>query len=121
MIRQTLLSLCVAAIAATTFCVAAQTTDTGGLLRDMQGKTLYTFDKDVGGVSACYDGCAAVWPPYLAPQGAKASDKLTLHARKDGKVQWGVSGKPLYYYAADTAAGDAKGDGVGGAWHVVRK
>lgn len=121
MIRQTLLSLCVAALGATALPTLAQTTDSGGMLRDPQGKTLYIFDKDGGGVSACYDGCAAVWPPYLAPQGAKATDKLTLHPRKDGRMQWGAGGKPLYYYTPDTAAGDAKGDGVGGVWHVIKK
>ena len=121
MIRQTLLSLCVAALGATASPAISQTVDSGGMLRDPQGKTLYIFDKDSGGVSACYDGCAANWPPYLAPQGAKATDKLTLHPRKDGRMQWGVGGKPLYYYTPDTAAGDAKGDGVGGVWHVIKK
>jgi predicted lipoprotein with Yx(FWY)xxD motif len=67
MIRQTLLRLSLVALGATALPASAQTTDAGGLLRDAQGKTLYTFDKDAGGVSACYDGCAAVWPPYLAP------------------------------------------------------
>jgi hypothetical protein len=28
--------------------------------------------------------------------------------------------KPLYFYAADVHAGDAKGDGQGGVWHVIR-
>ena len=26
---------------------------------------------------------------------------------------------PLYYYIEDKAAGDRKGDGKGGVWHVV--
>jgi len=121
MIRQTLLSLSLAALGASAFPALAQTTDSSGVLHDMSGKTLYIFDKDSGGVSACNDGCAAVWPPYLAPTGAKATDRLTLHPRKDGKLQWGVGGKPLYYYAPDTAPNDAKGDGVGGVWHVIKK
>lgn len=121
MTRPILLSLALAALVATTAPTFAQTTEKGGLLRDPQGKTLYIFDKDSGGVSACYDACAANWPPYLAPQGAKATDTLTLHARKDGKMQWGLGGKPLYYFTPDSAAGDAKGDGVGGVWHVIKK
>ena len=56
----------------------AQTTDAGGLLRDKTGKTLYTFDKDSGGESHCFDGCAAAWPPFMAADGAQAKDKLTL-------------------------------------------
>ena len=31
-----------------------------------------------------------------------------------------MNGKPLYFYAADVQAGDAKGDGQGGVWHAVR-
>ncbi len=27
------------------------------------GMTLYTFDKDMGTDSACYDQCATYWPP----------------------------------------------------------
>src|SRR5688500_10483008 len=57
MIRQTLLSLCVAALGAAALPTSAQTTESGGMLRDAQGKTLYIFDKDTAGVSACYDGC----------------------------------------------------------------
>jgi predicted lipoprotein with Yx(FWY)xxD motif len=29
------------------------------------------------------------------------------------------NGMPLYYYAADSAAGDTKGQGVGGVWFVA--
>lgn len=99
---------------------SAQTVDQGGLLRDKNGMTLYTFDKDSAGNSACYDGCAAVWPPFMAKPGAQAKGDLTLHARKDGQMQWGVNGKPLYFYAADTKAGDATGDNSGNVWHVIK-
>lgn len=30
----------------------AQTTDSGGMLRDKAGKTIYTFDKDAAGAAA---------------------------------------------------------------------
>ncbi|HZE90150.1 MAG TPA: hypothetical protein VE029_00355 [Rhizobacter sp.] len=99
---------------------AAQTTNQNGLLRDKEGKTLYVFDKDAGGNSNCYDGCTAMWPPFLAKPGAQAKGDLTLHARKDGQQQWGLNGKPLYYFAADANVGDATGDGKGGVWHVVK-
>ena len=55
-------------------------------------RTEYTFDGDPTTVDA------ATWP--LAP------DKTP-------------EGKPLYYYAGDTAPGDARGDGQGGGiWHI---
>ncbi len=98
----------------------AQTTESGGLLRDAAGKTLYTFDKDVAGESRCFDGCAAAWPPFTAAESAKASARLTLVTRKGGDRQWALDGKPLYYFAGDAKPGDATGDGSGGIWHVVR-
>lgn len=99
----------------------AQTTDQEGLIRDKQGKTLYTFDKDkASGASVCYDDCAVKWPAFIAKPEAKASGNLTLHERKDGTRQWGWQGQPLYYFAADAKPGDALGDGAGGVWHTVK-
>lgn len=37
--------------------------DAAGILQAKNGMTLYVFDKDNGGVSSCYDACAAKWPP----------------------------------------------------------
>ena len=98
----------------------AQTTDSGGLLRDKAGKTLYTFDKDAASESRCFDGCATAWPPFMAAEGAQAKDKLTLVARQGGGMQWAWGGKPLYYFAGDAKPGDVGGDGSGGVWHVVK-
>jgi predicted lipoprotein with Yx(FWY)xxD motif len=100
--------------------VSAQTTESGGLLRDAAGKTLYTFDKDSAGESRCFDGCAAAWPPFMSGESAKASGRLSLLARKGGGRQWAIDGKPLYYFAGDAKPGDMTGDGSGGVWHVVR-
>jgi predicted lipoprotein with Yx(FWY)xxD motif len=100
--------------------VFAQTTDSGGVLRDKAGKTLYTFDKDAANESRCFDGCAVAWPPFMAAVGAQAKDKLTLIARKGGGMQWALDGKPLYYFAGDAKPGDVSGDGSGGVWHVIK-
>ena len=40
-----------------------------GVLAAQNGMTLYTFDKDSDGKSACYDACAKNWPPYIAAAG----------------------------------------------------
>jgi predicted lipoprotein with Yx(FWY)xxD motif len=92
------------------------------------GRTLYTFDKDTGTTSACTGNCAATWPPLVLPGGTTTPvagtglSNLTAVARPDDatKMQVTWNGKPLYTYAADTAAGDTKGDGVGGIWHVAK-
>lgn len=91
-----------------------------GLLTDARGHVLYTFDKDSEGKSACYDQCAALWPPYVAAADARASGDYSLVARTDGSRQWAVRGKPLYFYAGDSAPGHTNGDGVKQVWHVVR-
>lgn len=83
------------------------------------GMTLYTFDKDKDGASACYDQCATNWPPYIAESGAKAQEGWTTVARKDGKMQWVYDGHPLYFFKGDSKKGDKTGDGMGGVWHVA--
>ncbi len=92
----------------------------GPVLTDAKGMTLYTFDKDKGGASACYDKCAANWPPLLAGAGAAKDDDFDLIKRSDGSMQWTYYGKPLYLWVNDAAAGDVTGDGVGGIWHVAK-
>lgn len=87
---------------------------------EMTDMTLYTFDKDQGGQSACYDDCATAWPPYIAAEGEALGDGWTQVSRSDGSMQWAYDGKPVYFYVEDTAPGEAKGDGKGGVWHVLK-
>lgn len=89
------------------------------VLSDSNGMTLYTFDKDAGGVSACYGLCAVVWPPAIAPAGAAARKGYSLVPRSDGSMQWAYGGKPLYLYQNDRKPGDTTGDGVQQVWHVA--
>lgn len=91
------------------------------VLTDKQGMTLYTFDKDQDGMSACYEGCAAKWPPYLASADAKVSSPWGVVKRKDGSLQWTYNNQPLYTWIGDKKQGDATGDGVGGVWHTAKK
>jgi predicted lipoprotein with Yx(FWY)xxD motif len=87
------------------------------LMTNKDGMTVYTFDKDTAGKSACMDACLAKWPA-VAPGAMKGSvDTIT---RDDGSKQAAVKGKALYLFAGDKKAGDATGDGMGGVWHVVK-
>lgn len=92
-----------------------------GMLADANGMTLYTFDKDQGGVSACYDDCAANWPPYLGKEGDKMEEGWTLIKRTDGTMQWAYDGKPTYFFKSDVKKGDMAGDGVGDVWHIIKE
>lgn len=101
-------------------------TSLGSVLVDGDGKTLYIFTPDAAsaGKSVCNGDCAAAWPPLLgdaAPTlgtGLTASDFTTI-TRDDGASQIAFFGMPLYYFAADAAAGDVKGQGLNDKWYVI--
>jgi predicted lipoprotein with Yx(FWY)xxD motif len=96
----------------------------GKVLVDAKGMSLYLFTKDAGGTSACTAACATNWPPAVvtgtptAGTGVDAS-KLSTITRDDGTKQLAYNGHPLYTFAADSAAGQASGQGVSGVWFLV--
>jgi predicted lipoprotein with Yx(FWY)xxD motif len=91
-----------------------------GVLVGPNGMTLYTFDKDAAGKSACNGPCAQNWPPLTAQAGAASSGEWSVVTRDDGSKQWAYKGKPVYYWAKDAKAGDRTGDGVNQVWHLAR-
>ena len=99
----------------------------GKALVDSEGFTLYYFEKDKGGKSACYGACAQIWPPLTTEGGAKASDgamaaELGTTKRKDGTIQVTYAGWPLYTYTVDAKPGEAKGTDVksfGATWYPL--
>ncbi|MFL3895859.1 hypothetical protein, partial [Pseudomonas aeruginosa] len=90
------LALALPAFAALAQETVAPATEKDGVLVDGKGMTLYTYDKDSEGQSACSGQCAKNWPPLAAAQGAQASGDWSLVAREDGTQQWAYYGKPLY-------------------------
>jgi predicted lipoprotein with Yx(FWY)xxD motif len=92
-----------------------------GTLTNAAGMTLYTFDKDSAGRSACNGGCAANWPPLTAGSDAKAMAEWSTVTREDGSKQWAYNGKPLYTWKKDEKPGDKTGDGfLNNTWHVAK-
>ena len=108
------------AVAGTAFAQGAPAKKTGGMMTNNAGMTLYTFDKDAGGKSACNGPCAGNWPPLMAGADAKASGDWSVVTRDDGSKQWAYKGKPLYTWSKDQKPGDMTGDGFNGIWHVVK-
>lgn len=107
--------------------VALGKTRLGTVLVDARGRTLYLFERDKRGRSACYAGCAAYWPPYVgsgpprAGRGVRAS-LLGVSKRSDGKRQVTYAGHPLYTFVGDTTRGETTGQGLtdfGAAWYAV--
>ena len=105
---------------------ALKTTKIGGatVLTNAKGFTLYWFAPDTPTMSKCNGSCAAYWPPVKGPAtaGAGVTGKLGTITRSDGSMQATYNGHPLYTYVADSAPGQAKGNGLnlnGGVWHEV--
>jgi predicted lipoprotein with Yx(FWY)xxD motif len=101
---------------------AGPATAVDGVLTGSNGMTLYTFDRDAAGSgkSVCNGPCATNWPPLMAMDGASASGDYSVITRDDGKKQWALKGKPLYYWVKDMKAGDKTGDNFNNVWHVAK-
>ena len=101
-------------------------TGAGTVLASSRGLTLYYYssDKPHSGTSACTGVCATAWPPLAAPvkapAGARLPGRLGVITRPNGVKQVTLNGYPLYLYTGDKAPGQAKGNGVGGSWHVIK-
>ncbi len=94
-------------------------TKKGPMLVDLNGMTLYYFERDTSGNKSNCDGkCAQVWIPLAAPATATASGDFTVITRTDGSKMWAYRYRPLYTSQADKTAGDINGDDP--AWHIAR-
>ena len=93
----------------------------GGAGSDNAGFTLYTFDNDLGSATSnCNDACADTWMPLLVTDAnASGTPGLSSVERNDGSMQATFQGRPLYFFANDSAAGENSGDGVNDVWSNV--
>lgn len=102
--------------------VAVAESSLGQILVDADGMTLYVFDVDPVGDSACTDSCVSAWPPLVAEAvaGEGVTGTLDTFARSDGGGdQVTINGRALYTWAQDSAPGDVTGQGVNDVWWVV--
>jgi len=85
----------------------------------VSGKTLYTLNK-----SDCTRQCLKYWPELVLPKGVtKATAGTGVSAAKlgairaaGGALQVTYSGRALYHFLEDTAAGQVRGNGLKDAW-----
>ncbi len=90
--------------------------------------TVYLFEGDKNGASACTGACASAWPPVTTgaaatASGAAVSADLATITRSDGTKQVTYNGHPLYFFVQDKDSGDAYGQGVkafGSDWYVLK-
>ncbi|MHC6222472.1 COG4315 family predicted lipoprotein [Arthrobacter sp. MMS24-S77] len=101
------------------------TSSAGQIVVAANGRSVYFFTKDVkdSGKSACTGGCATSWPAVTTtsstPTAEDVSGTLGTIPTADGKMQITINGMPIYFFGQDKAAGDIKGQGVGGVWTLV--
>ena len=102
--------------------IEVSSTSLGKVVTDGAGRTLYMYTPDPKGKSVCDDSCAAAWPPLQGKPAAGSGADATLIGsikRSDGSPQGTYAGRPLYYYAGDSAAGDVIGQGIQNIWWVL--
>ena len=92
----------------------------GPVLADMDGRTLYIYEKDVNGQSYCTGACADNWPPYTATENDVASGDWSTIMREDGEKQWAYKGQPVYTWSQDEKSGDTTGDGKNNLWRAAK-
>jgi len=100
----------------------------GTVLADANGMTLYTAEQEANGTIKCTGACLQIWKPVTGSAGAPSGVTGTIAStsRSDGVTQLTYNGAPLYTFAEDSAAGDAKGNDAKDAfgtehftWHAV--
>ena len=108
--------------------VKVRSVSLGKILVNGSSHTLYLFEKDKHGKSACSGSCATNWPPLLTKGKPKASGSakasmLGTTKRSDGTTQVTYNKHPLYTFKGDAnKIGATKGEGLdafGAEWYVV--
>jgi predicted lipoprotein with Yx(FWY)xxD motif len=107
--------------------VASGSSALGHIIVDSRGHTLYLFEKDRRGASACSGACLVYWPPLLTggtPTAIKGAEHGLLGSirRGDGTRQVTYAGHPLYRFFGDTKRGQTNGEGLkdfGAAWYAL--
>ncbi len=107
--------------------VGRRKTSLGTTLVDGAGRTLYLFEGDAPGRSACDGSCVQAFPPLLTAGRAHARHGVRMSllgtaARPDGTTQVTYRGRPLYLFAGDMVPGDVRAQGVdafGAEWFAV--
>jgi predicted lipoprotein with Yx(FWY)xxD motif len=107
--------------------VGVGATKLGRVVVNSAGHTLYLFEKDSNGQSACDGACATYWPPLIstgAPVALTGVNQALVGTTKraDGSEQVTYAGHPLYLYVLDRKPGDTTGEGstdFGAGWDAL--
>ena len=98
----------------------------GAVLASSDGLTLYYYaeDRPGSGKSVCTGSCAAAWPPLAAPvkvaRGRAHAGPAWDDQPAGGGKQVTINGYPIYTFSGDKSPGQDAGNGIEGAWHIVK-
>ena len=106
--------------------ITVSSSEFGPMVWGPKQQAIYVFQRDGFKRTRCYGDCARAWPPVLttgSPVAGKGARKSLLGAirRRDGRRQVTYRGRPLYYYAHESA-GEVRCHNVdlhGGLWWVI--
>ena len=79
---------------------------------------LYTYDGDTTNQSNCLDSCTATWLPFYASEHDVNRGDFSVFTRQDGRKQWSLAGKPLYFWASETQAEEDSKQVTDARWKV---
>ena len=82
--------------------------------------TLYTHDGDRENHSNCLQACLTQWLPLYASEYDDSRGDFSVFMRTDGRRQWALVGKPLYFWAGEVRPGASSGEAVDPHWKVFR-
>jgi predicted lipoprotein with Yx(FWY)xxD motif len=107
--------------------VSLRKTTLGSILVDSRGHTLYLFEKDRNGMSACTAACVSYWPALTsraAPHAGNGVRQSMLHVvrQQNGFRQVTYAGHPLYTFTGDKSPGQTTGEGLtnfGAGWYAL--
>jgi predicted lipoprotein with Yx(FWY)xxD motif len=107
--------------------VALRKTTLGTVLVDARGRTLYLFEKDRNGMSACDTACVKFWPALTSngtPRAGKGVHRslLRLTRQRNGRRQVTYAGHPLYTFVGDKSPGQTTGEALtkfGADWYAI--
>ena len=92
--------------------------NTGRMLVNFAGFSVYAWDGDGADKSNCDAGCLKKWSPVLAAETSQPQGEWTIIQRSPGVRQWSFRKKPLYTFIADGRPKNMLGTDEPG-WHNV--
>lgn len=97
----------------------------GSVLTGAGGRTLYYLSTETSSSIQCTGTCTSIWPPYVVAVGVApkvatgVKGAVSTTTRPNGTTQVTYDGHPVYYYAGDSASGQAHGQDADGTWFVL--